>query len=83
MLDVGLLFKKCGQGRLSGSVSLPSNFGSGHDFMVRGFKPCIGLCADSSSLFQILCLLLSAPPMLALCLFLSQKKKKKVRIQLY
>ena len=23
------------------------DFGSGHDLMVRGSKPCVGLCADS------------------------------------
>ena len=26
---------------------LTLDFGSGHNLTVRGFKPCIGLCADS------------------------------------
>ena len=50
-------------GHLGGSVGWASNFGSGHDLMVCGFDPGVGLRADSSepgwSLFQILCLLLS------------------------
>ena len=33
---------------LGGSVSWTSDFGSGHDLIVRGFEPRIGLCADSS-----------------------------------
>ena len=32
---------------MGGSVHYMSNFGSGHDFTVCGFKPCIWLCADS------------------------------------
>ena len=35
-------------GRLGGSVSWASDFGSGHDLAVRDFEPCVGLCADSS-----------------------------------
>ena len=35
-------------GYLGGSVGEVSDFGSGHDLMVRGFEPSIGLCADSS-----------------------------------
>ena len=35
-------------GCLGGSVGKVSNFGSGHDLMVREFQPCVGLCADSS-----------------------------------
>ena len=31
-----------------GSVGYASDFRSGHTLMVRGFKPHIGLCADSS-----------------------------------
>ena len=27
---------------------LTLDFGSGHDLTVRGFKPCMGLCADSA-----------------------------------
>ena len=33
---------------LGGSVSWVSDFGSGHDLIVRGFEPHIGLCADGS-----------------------------------
>ena len=40
--------KKQKQGRLGGSVSWASNFGSGHDLAVRGFEPHVGLRADSS-----------------------------------
>ena len=32
----------------SGWLSWASNFSSGHDVTVRGLKPHIGLCADSS-----------------------------------
>ena len=35
-------------GRLGGSVGLASDFGSGHDLMVHGFEPHVGLCADNS-----------------------------------
>ena len=35
-------------GRLGGSVGGASDFGSGHDLMVWGFEPRVGLCADSS-----------------------------------
>ena len=35
-------------GRLGGSVGQASDFGSGHDLVVREFKPRIGLCADNS-----------------------------------
>ena len=65
------------QGRLDGSVGWASDFGSGHDLAVPELGPRIGLCADSSE--PIACfrfcvsLLLSAPPLLMLCLALSQK----------
>ena len=36
------------QEHLGGSVGWVSNFGSGHDVVVRGFKPLVGLSADSS-----------------------------------
>ena len=36
------------EGRLDGSVSWPSDLGSGHDLMVCGFEPCVRFCADSS-----------------------------------
>ena len=35
-------------GHLGGSVSEASDFGSGHDLVVREFEPRIGICADSS-----------------------------------
>ena len=53
--------------------SLTLDFGLGHDLMVHGFDPCIGLCADSAelawdSLSPPLSLLppLSIPPQLTL-----------------
>ena len=42
-----LVLKKI-QECLGGSVGWASNFGSGHDLMVREFEPHAGLCADSS-----------------------------------
>ena len=33
-------------GRLGGSVGWVSDFGSGHDLTVHGFRPHVGLCAD-------------------------------------
>ena len=44
---------------LSGSVSGVSNFGSRYYLTVREFKPHVGLCADSWTLLQIICLPLS------------------------
>ena len=35
-------------GRLGGSVGWASDFSSGHDLMVCGFEPLVGLYADSS-----------------------------------
>ena len=35
-------------GRVGGSVSWASDFSSGHDLVVCGFEPRVGLCADSS-----------------------------------
>ena len=52
------------RGWLGGLVVWASDFGSGHDLTVHGFKPCVWLCADSLepwSLLQILCLCLSLP----------------------
>ena len=61
--------------RLGGSVSWASNFSSGHDLMVRGFEPHVGLCADSSEpgacLGFCVSLSLSAPFLLMLCFGLS------------
>ena len=40
--------KRCPlQRRLGGSVRQASDFSSGHDLTVHGFKPCVGLCVDS------------------------------------
>ena len=50
--------------------------GSGHDFMVCGFEPRIGLCANSSepaACFRSVSPCLSVPPHLTLSLFLSQE----------
>ena len=35
-------------GCLGGTVGWASDFISSHDLMVCEFKPCVGLCADSS-----------------------------------
>ena len=64
------------EARLGGSVSEAADFGSGHDLMVREFEPRVELCADSSEpgdASDSLCLPLSAPSLLALCLSLCQK----------
>ena len=61
------------QGCLGGSVGSASDFSSGHDLIVGELEPLVGLCADSSqpgACFR-LCLPLSAPSPLTLCL--SQK----------
>ena len=53
-----------------------SDLSSGHDLMVREFKPRVGLCADSSepgAASDSVSPSLSAPPLLMLCLSLSQK----------
>ena len=60
-------------GRLCGSVSWASDFGSGHDLMVCEFEPCVRLCADGGepaqdSLFPPL----SGAPPLVLSLSLSK-----------
>ena len=63
-------------GHLGGSVS-PSDFSSGLDLVVCEFKPCVRLCADSMEPGACLgfCIpqSLSAPPLLPLCLSISQK----------
>ena len=48
-------------------------FGSGHDLMVHGFKPCVGLCTDSSEPAWDS---LSPPHALSLSLSLSLKINK-------
>ena len=46
---------------------LTLHFGTGHDLMVCGFEPCIGLCADSvEPAWDSLSPTLSAPPLLSL-----------------
>ena len=58
-------------GRLGSSVGWASNFGSGRDRAVCGFKPRVGLCADS--LEPGACFGFCSPlPMLMLCLSVSQ-----------
>ena len=53
---------------------LTLDFGSGHDLMVPGIEPHIGLCADNvEPSWASLSPSLSAPPLLVLSL----KKKKK------
>ena len=61
--------------------SVVSDFGSSHDLTVCGFKPCVGLCADSSetgACFR-LCLHLSlcSSPAHALSFCLSKINVKK------
>ena len=64
-------------GRLGGSVSEASDFGSGHDLVVRESEPHVTLCADSSEPGP--CLNSVAPhlftPLLALSVCLSLKNK--------
>ena len=67
-----LLQFKAPFGRLGGSVGWACDFGSGHDLTVCGFKPRVGLCADSSEpASDSVSPPLSAPPPLMLCLSLS------------
>ena len=57
--------------RIMFSVDWAPGFSSGHDLMVREFKPHIGLCADSSepraSFRFCVSVSLSVPPPLMLC----------------
>ena len=56
--------------------SLALDFGSGRDLTVRGFEPCVGLCADRAEpAWDSLSPSLSAPPALTLSVSLSQNKK--------
>ena len=72
------------EGRLGGSLSWVSSFGSGHDLAVREFEPRVGLCADSSepgACFGF-CVSLSLWPSPIHALSLSQKwinVKKKLK----
>ena len=86
MVNVGrsTLFKKAAKGGpLSGSVGWASDSGSGHDLMVCGFEPRVGLCADSSepgACFGFcVSLSLSAPPLFVLSQKLTNIKLKKKR----
>ena len=56
-------FKTSEEGYLGGSVGYVSDLGSGHDLTAHGFKPHVGLCADSSESGACfgLCLPLSRP----------------------
>ena len=49
-------------------LSIQLNLGSGHDLTIRGFKPHVGLCADSGSLLDSL----STPAWLTLSLNISK-----------
>ena len=62
------------EGRLGGSVSWASDFGSGHDLAVCEFEPRIGLCAQSlEPVSDSVSPSLSAPPYsLALSVSLSK-----------
>ena len=74
-MQLKLSLKKSYLGCLGGSVSLMSDFGSGHDLTVCGFEPQVRLCADSvEPAWDSLFLPLSAPTPLALSLSLSQNK---------
>ena len=69
---------KRSQGRRGGSVGWASDFSSGHDLMVCGFKPRIRLCAGSSEpgawvRFCVSRSLSSPSPAHALCLSVFQK----------
>ena len=67
-------------GLLGGSVSQATDFGSGQNLAVHGFKPRVRLCAGSLDLEPTLDSVspsLSAPPPLALSLSLSKINFKK------
>ena len=72
-------------GHLGGSVGWVSNFSSGHDFTAPELEPHVGLCADSSEpgVYLGFCVSLSLyPPLLMLCLSLSQKETLKKNLEL-
>ena len=48
MWDVKVSKTERSLGRLGGSVRWAADFGSGHDLVVHGFEPHVGLWADSS-----------------------------------
>ena len=68
-------------GRLAGSVSWASNFGSGHDLKICEFEPHIGFSADSSepgAALDSVSPSLSAPPLLVQSLSLSKINIKTI-----
>ena len=65
---------KSGEGRLGGSVSCASNFGSGHDLAVREFEPRVSSVLTAQSLEPVsdsVSPSLSVLPLLTFCLSLS------------
>ena len=75
-VGTGKQFLKKGGEHLGGSVGWATDFGSGHDLVVREFEPRVGLCADSSApgaCFRFCVSLSLCPsPAHALCLSVSQ-----------
>ena len=70
------MYKSHVKGHLGGSLSGTSNFSLSHDLTVHGFKPHIGLCADSTeSASDSLSPSLPAPPLFVLCFSLSKINK--------
>ena len=74
-------------GAPGGSVGSASNFRSGHDLAVHGFKPRVGCCADilepGACFGFCVSLSLFVPPLPTLCVSLSQKEiniKKTFRL---
>ena len=67
--DLG--FKCFDLGHLGSSVGEASNFGSGHDLVVRGPRPSLGSVLPAQSLesaWDSVSPSLSAPPLIMLCL---------------
>ena len=60
-------------------VKFPTlDFGSGHDLMVHGFKPCVALCAESAEpAWNLLSFSLSAPSLLMLSIKINKYTSKK------
>ena len=74
---IGINILKIKLGHLGGSVGETSDFGSGHDLTVHGFKLHIWLCADSSEPGACLrfCVSFSLCPTPALTFSLSLENK--------
>ena len=71
------LLKITSVGRLGGSVGWVADFSSGHDLSVCVFEPASGSVLAAQSLepaSDSVSTSLSAPPLLALCLSLKNKK---------